>query len=346
MNEENLEAIEEEVEPQETQDIEEAVQSADEIVTPEDIVIPDNWEQPLKDVFTGFDEKKTLLDSIQDETVRGQLGEFFNGSKQAIYDKIKNLDSGYQTKYQDVSEQRKALETERAGFEDNRNLVNSYKGLEEQSRNIDSDLFNRETARLGGTNQYYASLHQVNSMMEKDPLNTINNMCQAYGITPQMLADGSQSPEYVARQNQRTEQQRLAELENKMLAKVEERFNTQKATETLDGFINAKDDNGELKHRYFEQVRPVMESLCQTYPDKNIEELYSIACDLHSKADGNFAKEYMQSSINAEAEKLVKENKVAKAKEVIGVKPNKTKAGVKQSLSWEQQLENQLNQEF
>lgn len=61
--------------------------------TQEEIHIPDNWETDVKDFING----------IQDQA-----------GKKAIFDKLLNFDNGYQKKFRELAEQRKAFDEDRA----------------------------------------------------------------------------------------------------------------------------------------------------------------------------------------------------------------------------------------
>ena len=75
----------------------------------EEIVVPDNWEQGLKDFITG----------IQDQA-----------GKKAVFDKINNYEKGYQKKFQDLADERKAYDAEKQAFDANRTLFNEYSGFD------------------------------------------------------------------------------------------------------------------------------------------------------------------------------------------------------------------------
>ena len=277
--------------------IEETTTPAEEVVTPtEELNIPENWEAPIKDFF-GSDVFKDNFEA-----------------KKAFFDKFKSMDDGYQGKYQTLADERKEFEANQAGFEDNRGLVNNYKALEEQGRAIDSDLFNREVARNGGTNQYMMSLHQVNSMMEKNPLETISNICQAYQITPEMLTNGQQDPQYQARQTQASTQQSMAELKQEVLNEFREEQKTNQAQQEYQGLFTATDDSGNLKYPQLETIQGDVGLLMES-KGLNLDEAYNMAKLMNPAA---FTAELAsQAAAQAKAEEVAR----AKAPKSIKASP-------------------------
>ena len=233
-------------------------ETAETVTQPEELNIPENWEAPVKDFFNS--------DVFKDNFA----------AKKTFFDKFKSMDDGYQGKYQSLAEQRKAFETERKSFEDNRNLVSNYKALEEQARGIDGDLYNREVARLGGTNQYLLSLHQVNAMMSKDPLGTMQNMCNAYGITPEMLANGRQDPSYQMRQSQVSTQKSMEKMREEVLKQVRDEMLTSEATRKAEALFVARDESGNLRYPHLNEIQDDVAMLIET-KGCDVDKAYQLA---------------------------------------------------------------------
>jgi hypothetical protein len=297
---------------EETQEnLEGTIDTAEEIVSPEEFKVPEQWEQPIKDFFQGFDEKKTLLDRIQDAGVKEELSGFLNDGRTAFFDKFKNLDSGWQAKYKDFAEKSKTFDQEREAFEDNRGLVQGYKALEEQARQLDGDLFNREISRLGGTNNYLLGLHQVNSQMETDPLGTITSICDAYGITPEMLTNGAQDPSYLARQSQQQNLKYMDNIREQTLEAVREELSNYKAEQRANSLFTAKDETGNLKYRNLDKVQDDVAMLMEA-KGLDLDSAYAAAKLLNPEV---FKDEAIQ-----KAEAQVKQEEIERAKTVKNVK--------------------------
>lgn len=278
--------------------------------------IPDDWEAPVKDfINTGF-------------------GDNFE-AKKAFHEKYSNFSKDFSSRYKDFDLEKKAFEKERLGFEDNRNLVQGSKALEESCRGVDEVLFNSEIAKTGGTNQYFQGLHTVNSQLSKDPLSVITNLCNAYGVTPQAIESGKNSPEYIARQNQISTDQLMEQKISQ--AKIE--WDQQRENEQIDSLINSftgtMDESGSAKYPHFEQVRNSMAfSLEQNGVDnptlKDLDEAYNNACYL----DPTLREQLIQSQVNSQVKSQAQQKEVQKAESVMGVKP-KVKPISKQNVGWQ-----------
>ncbi len=284
---------------------EDTTETAEEVVgQQEEINIPEDWEAPIKDFFGS----EIFKDRFED--------------KKAFFDKFKSLTDGYQGKFQTLSDERKTFEESQKSFEDNRGLVSNYKALEEQSRAINEDLFNKETARFGGTNQYYQNLHQVNSMMEKDPLGTIANMCQAYNITPEQLTNGQQDPQYQQRQQQVQSQASMEEYKSQVLKEVEEKLANEKAQQQVNNLFTARDESGNLKYPSLDVIQGDVGLLMES-KDINIDEAYKLAKLMNP--------EVFKEELSQKATEQAKNEEIERAKVVKGVKSSAKSANTTQT---------------
>jgi len=281
-----------------TEAIDEVAGQQDERNTPED------WEQGIKDFIDG-DVFKDNLDG------RG-----------VFFDKFKSILDDQQGKYRTMSEDKKTFEADKASFEDNRNLRDSYKALEEESRLIDSDLFNRETAKHGGTNNYYKALHQVSSDMAKDPLGTMLRMMDGYQITPEMLTNGSQDPSYQARQSNMQSQNDMEKFKQEAKAEFKQEMEDYKATQNAEAIFTAKDDNGNLKYPNLEQIQDDVAGLMET-KRLGIDEAYAMAKLMNP--------EVFKSELSQKAEIQAKNEELDRAKTVKGVKASPKSANANKS---------------
>ena len=261
-----------------------------------DIDIPENWEQPLKD----------FLNSISDPA-----------GKKAIFDKVKNFDSGYQKKLNDVATQRKELEAERAAFSDERQLLGAYAALEKQFRDsgISPDVINQ----FGSVPNYLRFLHENNMRASQNPAHFIIDFCRAKGIDSveklEELLTGDEA-------NSRRQELNAAEFESQMMKRVEERFAIQNATNEINAFAN--DGN----HPLFENVRQTMATMLRSFPNITLQEAYDLAVykDPELRAQQNLAAEKArQEEVKAD---------VAKAKAASGI-TQAPQAKIIQPESWE-----------
>ena len=271
-----------------------------------DIDIPENWEQPLKD----------FLNSISDPA-----------GKKAIFDKIKNFDSGYQKKLNDVASQRKELETERAAFSDERQLLGAYAALEKQFR--DSGISPDISTQFGSIPNYLRFLHENNMRASQNPAHFIIDFCRAKGIDSVekleelLTGDDAQS---------RRQELNAADFENQLMKRVEERFAIQNATNQINEFAN------DGKHPLFENVKQTMATFLRSFPDMTLQEAYDLAIykDPDLRAQQELAAEKArQDEVKAD---------VAKAKAASGITQT-AQPKVTQTKTWEEVLADAVNEQ-
>lgn len=143
------------------------------------------------------------------------------------------------------------------GFSDFGNKINAYKYID--------DAFNGRQERLkqGGYNsakEWIEGLAQIDDAFAENPQATLKALAQYYGINP------------TANENNNANN----ELENKVnrlqaLVTQQQQAAMQKQ---VDDFVNAKDDAGQAKHPYFEDVRQEMAALLGKGICQTLEEAY------------------------------------------------------------------------
>ncbi len=292
---------------EENQPVESTEPVATETASPETVLeIPENWEAPVKDFINGI------------EDVEG---------KKTFFDKFKNLDSGYQTKYSDLGEQKKQFEKQQKEFEGDKQFLDSYRNFE---KGMDVEHKTQIMARHGNMPSYMNSLYNMDIMASKDPSKFLMNYMHNNNITRENLEQilsGQANQQHVQQSNNN-------DLEKNMMAKMEEKFQAQKAQETVNSFMGAKNEQGELKHPHFETVRNVMANLEGAYPDKSLEELYDMAV----YADPTIRESLMTPQVQAQAKNLTTQNEVKKARSVQGAKATVGAKNLTENKGWQQVL--------
>ena len=268
MDTQDIEQVENEVE---TQEPEPAV---------EEISIPENWEPDVKD----------FINSIQDAK-----------GKRAIFDKLKNYETGYQKKFQDLATQRHQLD-------DERNFNNSYREFE---KNLNPDLRASIYSHYGNIPAYMRALHEADIAATKDPVKFLLNYCNNNGITREKLdsyLSGAQNEELKAQKSQEA-------LRMQIIKEIEEKQQKQKLEDDLRAFANAKNDAGESLHPLLTSDGFIdqMDKLYTIYPNKSLQELYDMVVWSNP--------EYREQAVAQEAQKIAQAKDVEKAKSAIGVKP-------------------------
>ena len=268
MDTQDIEQVENEVE---TQEPEPAV---------EEISIPENWEPDVKD----------FINSIQD--VKG---------KRAIFDKLKNYETGYQKKFQDLATQRHQLD-------DERNFTNSYREFE---KNLNPDLRASIYSHYGNIPAYMRALHEADIAATKDPVKFLLNYCNNNGITREKLdsyLSGAQNEELKAQKSQEA-------LRMQIIKEIEEKQQKQKLEDDMRAFAGAKNESGESLHPLLTSDGFIdqMDKLYTVYPNKSLQELYDMVVWSNP--------EYREQAVAQEAQKIAQAKDVEKAKSAIGVKP-------------------------
>lgn len=268
MDTQDIEQVENEVE---TQEPEPAV---------EEISIPENWEPDVKD----------FINSIQDAK-----------GKRAIFDKLKNYETGYQKKFQDLATQRHQLD-------DERNFTNSYREFE---KNLNPDLRASIYSHYGNVPAYMRALHEADIAATKDPVKFLLNYCNNNGITREKLdsyLSGAQNEELKAQKSQEA-------LRMQIIKEIEEKQQKQKLEDDMRAFANAKNESGESLHPLLTSDGFIdqMDKLYSVYPNKSLQELYDMVVWSNP--------EYREQAVAQEAQKIAQAKDVEKAKSAIGVKP-------------------------
>ncbi len=279
----------------------------------EEIVLPDNWEQGLKDFITG----------IQDQA-----------GKRAVFDKINNYEKGYQKKFQDLADERKAYDAEKQAFDANRTLFNEYSGFD---KSIDPSMRTQILAQYGNVPHYMEALHQMDIMASRQPVEFIKNFCVNNGITLESLQQYLSGQEYQRDYQDNRIARSQDELKAQIMKELEQKQQEQRYVEEVTRFAQAKNENGEDLHPLLSDQSFVadMEALQKAYPDRSLEQLYQMACNLRP--------DLRQKAIDEEAKKVAEAKEVEKAKSAVGVKTRVPTHGAKPDKSWQQVLSEQLS---
>ena len=267
----------------------------------EEITIPENWEPDVKD----------FINSIQDT----------NGKK-AIFDKLKNYETGYQKKFQDLATQRHQLD-------DERNFVNTYREFE---KNLNPDLRASILSHYGNVPAYMRALHEADIIATKDPVKFLLNYCNSNGITKEALESyltGSQNQELQAQKSQE-------EFRAQIMKEIEDKQKEQKLVDDMRAFASATNDNGEPIHPLLstEGFIDEMDKLYTIYPEKSLQELYDMVVWSNPQ--------YREQAVAEQAQKLAQAKDVEKAKSAIGVKPSIPSNKSTQIKDWRSVLDDEV----
>ena len=285
--------------------------TAEEVVSePEPLSIPDNWEPGIKDFITGI------------ENVDAQ---------KTFFDKFKNFDDGFQTKFQDLGQQRKDFEEQQQGFENDKVFLDEYRGFEQK---MNPEHMTAIKAQYGNVPNYMNSLLSMDVMASQDPKKFLMNYCANNGITTESLQQVLSSPEAA----QHTQAQDMGNMEAKIMQQVEEKFKREQLEKEINSFVGQVDEGGNLAHPHFEAVKNAIGVLEGAYPDKSLKELYDMAC----YADPSIRSDLMSQQVQSQAKTLNTQSEVAKAKQVTGAKPSAGSANINKKTDWRTVITNEL----
>lgn len=278
----------------------------------EEIVVPDNWEQDLKDFING----------IQDQA-----------GKKAVFDKLNNYDKGYQKKFQDLADERKAYDAEKQAFDANKTLFDSYSGFD---KSIDPSMRSMILAQYGDVPRYMQALHQMDIMASREPVEFVKNFCINNGITLESLQQYLSGQAYHDAYQENRQARSQEDLKAQIMREIEQKQQEQRYVQEVTQFAQAKTETGEYAHPLLSDQSFVsdMEALQKAYPNKSLEELYQMATNLRP--------DLRQKSIDEEVKKLAEAKEVEKAKSAVGVKTRVPTHGAKPDKSWQQVLSEQL----
>ena len=278
----------------------------------EEIQVPDNWEQGLKDFISG----------IQDQA-----------GKKAVFDKINNYEKGYQKKYQDLADERKAYEADKQAFDANKTLFNEYSTFD---KSIDPSMRSMILAQYGNVPHYMEALHQMDIMASRQPIEFIKNFCVNNGVTLDALQQYLSGAEYQNAYQDKRIARSQDELKAQIMKELEQKQQQQRYVDEVTRFSQATNENGEPLHPLLSDQSFVadMEALQKAYPDRSLEQLYQMAMNLRP--------DLRQKAIEEEAKKVAEAKEVEKAKSAVGVKTRVPTHGARPDKSWQQVLSEQL----
>lgn len=319
--------MEEEINAPQKQASEPVVQTAQETAVsgteqsaPQDVAIPEHWEQPIKEFFNNELFAKDL------------------NAKKVFYEKFKSLDDGYSTKYQDLAKQRKDYEAQFGKLKEDERFLNSYRDFE---KIIAPEHLSAITAQFGGIPQYMANLHNLDRQFTQDPLGFINGLMQAQGITIDMLQKGVQSPEYQAKQSQRQQVSQLEQIKQQMAQEIEARFSKADFDRQVASFLSEKDAAGNPAHPFVDKVADTMDLILSKNPQLSLKEAYERAC----YAEPEIRTQLIQGQVQQSALSKNKAEELAKAKNARGIETAPKSPNAKPHKGFEETLEELLNQQ-
>lgn len=279
----------------------------------EEIQVPDNWEPDLKDFITG---------------IKDQAG------KKAVFDKINNYEKGYQKKFQDLADERKAYEADKQAFDANKSLFDTYSGFD---KSIEPSMRSEIISRYGNIPNYMQALHQMDLMASRQPMDFIKNYCLNNGITAEKFSQFLGGADYTNAYQENISSRSQEALKAEIMKELEEKHKAERLAEEAQRFASAKNDAGELLHPLLsdDSFLQDMDALQTAFPNKTLDELYQMTLNLRP--------ELRQKSIDEEVRKAMELKDLEKAKSAVGVKTQIPTRGSQPKKNWRQTVYEQID---
>lgn len=207
------------------------------------------------------------------------------------------------------------------GFTDFGNRVNGYKYIDEAFNSRQERL---KAMGLNNHREYNDYLYQIDDAMQADPLATIKLLADAYGVN-------IGATEQAADSQLRLQLNQMQQTLNAQQQYIQEQkdYTIQNA---IREFVEAKADDGSLKHPYYEDVKLDMGALLKGGLAKDLSEAYNKAIYMNE----NVREKVIAGQ--AKAELQAKANEAQKAK-LAGFQPKSKITPPEKELSLDEMLE-------
>ena len=254
----------------------------------------------------------------------------------AVIDEWMDAPKSYTKEYQDTfktlsPEWRKYLierekQVER-GFSEKNNRIDAYKWADNAFNSRQERM-----AKLGFSKaqDYIEHMTAIDDALELNPAETIKALANAYGVN---FGETTNSDTEVQRQ--------IASMQQEMQSYKTFIQNQQQmqANNEFNAFINAKDDAGNPKHPYFEDVRTDMQEILRQGGARNFEEAYTKAIWNNEAVRQKLIEESVKKQLNSKVE-------AAKVAKDAGFTPKSKAQEEVRELSLREELEAQFNKEI
>jgi len=195
--------------------------------------IPEHWDR----------EVKTFLEGVTDPNGRNALTKSF-----------KNFESGWQKKFQEVSDNRKRLDSD----------LEQYGHYIQFGKSLTPEQVQGITSRYGTVGRYLEDLHRVSNYADQNPLEFVLEFCNARGLDADKFVDYL-TKGIVPKVEQKQQQVSAEDIERKVRYSLE----SERVAKEIADF--------EKSHEHFPKVRKIMAGLAQAEPGKSLEEYYNMA---------------------------------------------------------------------
>lgn len=200
---------------------------------------------------------------------------------------------------------------------------------------------NKELLLANGINsarEYYDLMNNTFCALNYEPEKTLRSLANTYGFDLQPLKTNNDVDNPYAHEFAKINQE-LQDLKNYRYSQERalQAENRQKADQVVADFMNAKDENGNLKHPYFNDVREDMINIVKSGLETDIEKAYERAIWANNDIRTKIIASQNQANINS------KVAAAAKAKDA-GFKPTSKSDNAFDDLSLEDELRQRMKE--
>lgn len=284
----------------------------------------DELEQGFSSVETQS-ETPTISDNVEEQPV---------SQEPAVIDEWMDAPKSYTKEYQDTFKtlspdwRKYLIEREKQverGFSEKNNRIESYKWAD--------NAFNSRQERMAKlgfqrAQDYIEHMTAIDDALELNPAETIKALANAYGVN---FGETTNSDTEVQRQIA-TMQQEMQSYRDFIKSQRQMQANNE-----FNAFINAKDEAGNPKHPYFEEVRADMQELLRQEKAVNFEDAYEQAIYANKVVRQKIIDEAVKSALNSKVE-------AAKVAKDAGFAPKSKAQEEVRELSLREELENKFKE--
>lgn len=270
-------------------------------------------------------ETQTISDNVEEQPV---------SQEPAVIDEWMDAPKSYTKEYQDTFKtlspdwRKYLIEREKQverGFSEKNNRIESYKWAD--------NAFNSRQERMAKlgfqkAQDYIEHMTAIDDALELNPAETIKALANAYGVN---FGETTNSDTEVQRQ--------IATMQQEMQSYRDFIKNQQQmqANNEFNAFINAKDEAGNPKHPYFEDVKADMSNLLAQGRARNFEEAYNAAIWTNEAVRQKLIEESVKQQLNSKVE-------AAKVAKDAGFSPKSKAQEEVRELSLREELEAQFKE--
>lgn len=246
-------------------------------------------ETPIQAPHQWSEEDRKLFEGLDDNGKKILLG---------IH---KNQESGLTEKMEQLATQRKRYE----GFDQ------FFSAQASLYPNVKREDFERAVINLA------PQLLTTYKRMQEDPVGTLRQLADAYNVNDKLSEALLGQDNDEGARSKRQEDTKLKEENDRLKSERQERLAAE-IDARIASFRDAKDDGGNLKHKYFSELEPTMTKLLSADPTLTLDEAYTKALRLDKH------EELLKAEVE-KAAKAAEETRRAKVKDIR--KPGRPSVG-------------------